>query len=141
MNTKNGNEKLEERIKDLSKEATAEVSEKARQMAVDGVASVAADSRNVAARYVQSLGTAAHAAANSLEADGYGMTANPISRAATMADGMSESLQSYDVRSMADEVIGVARRNPALSFGLAAFAGYMLVKFSQSQTSSTNRSD
>ena len=141
MTTENKNENLEERIKDLSMEATAEVTEKAQQLFVDGVTTVAADGRNIAARYVHSLGNAAQAAANSLENDGYDVTARPINRAASMADDLSQSLGSYDVRAMANEAMGVARRNPALSFGLAAFAGYMLVKVSQSYASSTNRSD
>lgn len=134
-------ETFEERIKDRTVDASLEVTEQAKQMLVEGVTSVATDSQNAAARYAQSLGDAAKVAAASLENDGYPASAKPVSRAAKLAGDISQSLASYDVHTMANDVVNVARRNPALSLGLAAFAGYVLVKFSQSHSSTANRSE
>lgn len=113
---------------EAAQEAASRLAEQAAQSLVNNATSAAREKRNMAADYVASLDAATRAAVRSLNADGCTQTAAKLQKVASMLGDTSGSMASYDVRSLVDNATDLARRNPGITFGLAALAGYAVVK-------------
>ncbi len=116
-----------------AQQKAAEMTDQATDQIVATTTSVVREKRNAAADYVKSLGSATSAAAESLSRDGCGQTAQRLESVSSFLNDTGRSISSYDVRSVIEDASNVARRNPALTFGLAALAGYAIVKMANAQ--------
>ena len=90
--------------------------------------------RGATADYIRSLGNAVHAASESLKQDGYTRTAGKVDLAGEKFEDVSKSVSGMQVSDIIDDTAEYLRRRPALTFSLAALAGYALIKLSSGNT-------
>jgi hypothetical protein len=97
-----------------------------------------AGKKNIAAEYVEAVAVAIDRGAQELEQKGRSESASLAHRAADQLEGLAKQITSRQPRELFDDFQSFARRQPALCFGIAALAGFGLVRFLKS---SAGRSD
>jgi hypothetical protein len=121
-------------VDDMSNRASR-MADKAVDATRDKAVKGARAGRGATADYIRSLGNAVHAASESLKEDGYTRTAGTVDRAGEKFEHVSKSVSGMQVSDIIDDTADYLRRRPALTFSLAALAGYALIKLSDNNRS------
>lgn len=104
----------------------------------DAAEEAVAGKKNIAAEYVEAVAVAINRGAHELEQKGRSESASLAHHAADQLEGLARQITSRQPRELFDDFQSFARRQPALCFGIAALAGFGLVRFLKS---SSGRSD
>jgi hypothetical protein len=97
-----------------------------------------ADKKNIAAEYVEAVAVAIDRGAQELEQKGRSESASLARGAADQLEGLAKQITSRQPRELLDDFQNFARRQPALCFGVAALAGFGLVRFLKSSAARTD---
>ena len=125
---------------DKARELAAEVQNQAAgiaDQAIDRMKQTAdgaiAEQRDRAAGFVGSIERAVGAAARSLEDDGYGTMANYVRYASDTLASVNEEVGSFQPQRLTGKAEGAVRRNPLLTYGVLAVAGFAMVTLMNQQ--------
>jgi len=121
------------RVADEVKHETREQAEDLRSQA----ASVAEDRRHEAGDTVAAMAAALHAGVDSLESDGQRNLAGYCRSAAAGIDQFADRVKHKPAGELLSETQRYAREQPALAFGGAMVAGFMLARFLKSSSPET----
>jgi hypothetical protein len=109
----------------------ADVKQGAREFA--GAAREAvAGRKNVAAEYIDTMAAAIDRGAQELEQKGRSESASLAHAASDQLTALAKQITDRQPRELVDDLQDFARRQPALCFGIAALAGFGVVRFLKS---------
>ena len=92
-----------------------------------------AEQRDRAAGFVGSIERAVGAAARSLEEDGYGTMANYVRYASDTLSSVNDEVGSFEPARLTGRAERAVRRNPLLTYGALAVAGFAMVTLMNQQ--------
>lgn len=128
--------KAAERAKELAAQVQSQAANIADE-AVNRVVSRADDAireqRDRATGFVGSVEKAIDAAAESLKEDGYGNIANYVRYASNTLSSVNDEVGSFEPRRLTGQAERAVRRNPLITYGALAIAGFAFVTLMNSQ--------
>ena len=92
-----------------------------------------AEQRDRAAGFVGSIEKAVGAAARSLDEDGYGTIANYVRYASNTLSSVNDEVGSFEPQQLTGRAERAVRRNPIVTYGVLAVAGFAMVTLMQQQ--------
>lgn len=127
----------DERTHSASSSPADEFKQGAREFA--GVAKEAVERRkNAAAEYIEAVAVAFDCGARELQQKGQSETASLARTASGQLEAVARRMTTRQPRELLDDLQAFARRQPALCFGIAALAGFGLVRFLKSSADRAN---
>lgn len=105
--------------------------------AKDAMRDIAAARKEAAADYMRAVCAAIDRGAEELEAKGRAGTASAMRQASSEIVDLARRVSDREPKELLGEVQGFARRHPAITFGLAALAGFAAMRFIKSSAEST----
>ena len=129
-----------EEAKGTAKEVTGQVTSQAANIADEAVNRVKEtadeairEQRDRATGFVGSIERAVEAAASSLQDDGYGQIANYVRYASSTLQSVNDEVGSFEPQQLTGRAERVVRRNPLVTYGALAVAGFALVSLMNAQ--------
>ena len=91
------------------------------------------EQRDRATSFVGSIENAVEAAAKSLQDDGYGQIANYVRYASSTLQSVNDEVGSFQPQRLTGRAERAVRRNPLITYGALAVAGFALVSLMNAQ--------
>jgi hypothetical protein len=108
-----------------------EIKESAREFA-EATNEVVANRKNMAADYIEAVAAAVDCGARDLQQKGRTETASLARSASEQLGAFARRMTDRQPREVLEDLQGFARRQPTLCFGIAALAGFGLMRFLKS---------
>jgi ElaB/YqjD/DUF883 family membrane-anchored ribosome-binding protein len=129
-------EKLNERMEDVADAAERKASRVADET-IDRLKRTAErkaeKGQQRAGRFIGAIGAAVEAGSSSFDADGYHSIAGYGRSAAKMIRTLSEEAENFETAKIVDDAEALVRRNPVVTYGALALAGFALAAFLRRQ--------